>query len=207
VILINLLPHRELARKRARDSYYWLLVLAVIIGALIAAGVYLIYQQEIGEQQSRNDYLTSQNTLLNNKIKDVTGLQGEIIALEAREQAVENLQINRNLPVHLFNNIVQLLPPGMYLNSIKQDGQNISFTGVAQSQERVSELLRNISSSNNQWLTQPDLIEIHSDQLALSPRDQRRVYDFTVRVMLGRVSQAASAQQTASQKKTSKGGA
>lgn len=204
MILINLLPHRELARKRARDSYHWLLVLAVIIGIVIAIGVYLIYQMEIESQQSRNDFLNMENGQLNNKIKDVTGLQGEIAALEAREQAVETLQINRNLPVHLFDDTVRLLPDGMYLNGIKQEGRNILFTGVAQSQERVSELLRNLSSGKSQWLTKPELIEIKSDQLALNPRDQRRVYDFTVRVMLERAGQAV---QVMNKKKTNKGGA
>jgi type IV pilus assembly protein PilN len=185
VILINLLPHRESARKRAKDTYNVLLVLAAILGALIAVGIYLAYQVEIESQQSRNAFLSAENKRLDNEIKDVATLQSEIAALRARQHAVESLQVNRNLPVYLLNETVRMLPDGMYLSSIKQEDQNVLFTGVAQSQERVSELLRNLSFKDNVWLTKPELIEIKADQLALSPRDQRRVYDFTVRAVLG----------------------
>jgi type IV pilus assembly protein PilN len=186
VILINLLPHRELARKRARDAYNVMLALAAVVGVLIAGLIYLGYQVAIENQQSRNAFLTTENARLDNQIKEVAELQGEISALKARQQAVESLQTNRNLPVHLLNDMVRVLPEGIYLNSVKQDGENILFTGVAQSQERVSELLRNLSSDSNEWLTKPELIEIKADQLALSQRDQRRVYNFTVRAMLAR---------------------
>jgi type IV pilus assembly protein PilN len=186
VILINLLPHRELARKRAKDAYNVMLVLAAAAGALIAGGIYLGYQVAIDGQQSRNMFLINENARLDNEIKDVADLQSQIAALKTRQQAVESLQANRNLPVHLLNGTVRMLPDGMYLSGIKQEGKNILFMGVAQSQERVSELLRNLSSKNNEWLTKPELIEIKSDQLALSSRDQRRVYSFTVRVILAR---------------------
>lgn len=186
MILINLLPHRELARKRARDAYNVMLALAAVVGVLIAGLIYLGYQVAIENQQSRNAFLTTENARLDNQIKEVAELQGEISALKARQQAVESLQTNRNLPVHLLNDMVRVLPEGIYLNSVKQDGENILFTGVAQSQERVSELLRNLSSDSNEWLTKPELIEIKADQLALSQRDQRRVYNFTVRAMLAR---------------------
>lgn len=195
MILINLLPHRELARRRARDAYNVMLGLAAVIGLVIAGVIYLGYQAAIENQQSRNTFLSTENAHLDNEIKEITGLEDEIAALKARQRAVESLQSNRNLPVHLFNDTMLMLPDGLYLNSMKQDGQDILFTGVAQSQERVSELLRNLSSKNARWLSKPELIEIKADQLTLTPRDQRRVYDFTVRAMLGRSSEAASAQQ------------
>ena len=197
MILINLLPHRELARKRAKEKYNVLLVVAAAIGALIAGGVYLGYQVAINGQQSRNAFLSAENARLDNQIKDVAELQTEIAALKVRQQAVESLQTNRNLPVHLLNDTVRLLPDGVYLNSVKQEGQDVLFTGVAQSQERVSELLRNFSSGNSEWLIKPELVEIKADQLALNPQDQRRVYDFTVRAMLAQASGAASTQQGA----------
>jgi len=196
VILINLLPHRELARKRARDAYNVMLVLAAAAGALIAGGIYLGYQVAIDSQQSRNTFLIKENARLDNEIKEVADLQSQIAVLKARQQAVESLQANRNLPVHLLNGAVRMLPDGMYLTNIKQEGKNILLTGVAQSQERVSELLRNLSSKNSEWLTKPELIEIKSDQLALSSRDQRRVYNFTVRVMLVRLGETPSTRQT-----------
>jgi len=195
VILINLLPHRDAARKRARDVYNVMLVLAVVAGALIAGCIYLGYQIAIENQQSRNAFLAAENARLDNEIKDIAQLQSEIAALKARQQAVESLQTNRNLPVHLFNDTVRMLPEGMYLIGLKQEGQNVLFTGVAQSQERVSELLRNLSSGSSAWLIKPELVEIKANQLALSQRDQRRVYDFTVRAMLAPASQPASAQQ------------
>jgi type IV pilus assembly protein PilN len=204
VILINLLPHRELARKRAKDAYNIMLALAAVAGALVAGVIYMGYQVAIDQQQSRNAFLTAENARLDTEIKDVANLQNEITALKERQQAVESLQTNRNLPVYLLNDTVRLLPEGMYLNGIKQDGQNIQLTGVAQSQERVSELLRNLSSDKSQWLGNPQLIEIKADQLALSSRDQRRVYDFTVRVTLGQPDAAASAPQAAAK---AKGGA
>ena len=196
MILINLLPHRELARKRARDAYNVMLVLAAVAGALIAGGIYLGYQVAIDAQQSRNAFLNKENARLDNEIKDVADLQSQIAALKARQQAVESLQANRNLPVHLLNGAVRMLPDGVYLTDIKQEGKNILFTGVAQSQERVSELLRNLSSKNSEWLTKPELIEIKADQLALSSRDQRRVYNFTVRVMLVQLGETPSTRQT-----------
>jgi type IV pilus assembly protein PilN len=197
VILINLLPHRELARQRAKDAYNVMLGLAAVLGLIIAGAIYLGYQAAIDRQQSRNAFLAAEDARLDNEIKEITGLRGEIAALEARQQAVESLQANRNLPVHLFNDTMRMLPDGLYLNSLKQEGPNILFTGVAQSQERVSELLRNLSSNDIEWLAKPELIEIKSDQLTLTPHEQRRVYNFTVRAILGRASEAASAQQAA----------
>ena len=195
MILINLLPHRELARKRAKAAYNAMLGLAAAAGAVIAGGIYLGYQTAIERQQSRNAFLTAKNAHLDSEIKDVSDLKNEIAALKARQKAVESLQTNRNLPVYLFNDTVRMLPDGMYLNSIKQEGSNILFAGVTQSQERVSELLRNLSADRSQWLTKPELIEIKADQLTLSPRDQRRVYNFTVRMTLAQQSNDAASDQ------------
>jgi len=200
VILINLLPHRELARKRAKDAYNVMLVLAAVAGVLLAGAIYMGYRTAIDLQQSRNIFLAAKNKDLDKEIKDVADLQSEITSLKARQQAVESLQTNRNLPVYLLNDMVRLLPDGMYLNGIKQEDASVLLTGVAQSQGRVSELLRNLSSGNSQWISQPDLIEIKADQVALSARDQRSVYSFAVRVRLGRPDEAASARAAAKTK-------
>ncbi|MDR2127478.1 MAG: PilN domain-containing protein [Burkholderiaceae bacterium] len=197
MILINLLPHREAARHRARQAFNVLLVLAMAVGAVMAGVVYLGYQQQISTQQSRNDLLTSENKKLDEQIKEIAGLQSEIAALKARQQAVEELQSNRNLPVHLMNDAVRQLPEGIFLNGIRQEGRNVLFTGVAQSSERVSELLRNLSR-RSEWLKNPELIEIVASDMEISPRDRRRVYNFTVRVQLQQASdvQAAKDAQT-----------
>jgi type IV pilus assembly protein PilN len=197
VILINLLPHREWARKRAQNVYNTLLMLAALAGVLGAGGIYSGYQLAIENQESRNAFLVAENAGLDQEIKEVTELQNQITALKMRLQAVESLQIHRNLPVHLLNETARMLPEGMYLNGLKQDGQNILFSGVAQSQECVSALLRNLASSADGWLSKPELVEIKVDELAFGPRNQRRVYDFTVRAMLGRPSETTSAQPAA----------
>jgi type IV pilus assembly protein PilN len=197
VILINLLPHREIARQRARQAFNVLLVLAMVVGAVMAGVVYLGYQQQISTQQKRNDFLASENKKLDEQIKEVAGLQSEIAALKARQQAVEDLQSNRNLPVHLMNDAVRQLSDGVFLNGIRQEGRNVLFTGVAQSNERVSQLLSNLSR-RSEWLKNPELIEIVASNMEISPRDRRRVYNFTVRVQLQQASdvQAAKDAQT-----------
>lgn len=191
MILINLLPHREMARKKARQVFNTSLGLSALAGLAIAGGIYLWYQHQISEQQDRNTFITSEITKLDSEIKEVANLQNEIAALKARQEAVENLQADRNLPVHLMNEAVKQLPDGIYLKGIKQDNQNVLFTGVAQSNERVSELLRNLER-NSDWVTKPELIEIVAANMALTPREQRRVYNFTVRVQLQRASAPAS---------------
>ena len=191
MILINLLPHREMARKKARQVFNTSLGLSALAGLAIAGGIYLWYQHQISEQQDRNAFITSEITKLDSEIKEVANLQDEIAALKARQEAVENLQADRNLPVHLMNEAVKQLPDGIYLKGIKQDNQNVLFTGVAQSNERVSELLRNLER-NSDWVTKPELIEIVAANMALTPREQRRVYNFTVRVQLQRASAPAS---------------
>jgi len=197
VILINLLPHREAARKRRRESFYAALGAAAIVGALMSTAAYLWYQGQISDQQNNNMLLQNENKRLDAQIKDIAALQSEIAALRARQQAVEDLQADRNLPVHLVNELVKQLPSGVYINTLKQENQTITLQGVAQSNERVSELLRNLSV-NSAWLSKPDLVEIVADQLKLSPREQRRVSNFTIRAGLVRATDAQKAAAGAS---------
>ena len=187
MILINLLPHREAARKSRLERFYATLGLAALIGVLIAVAIYTWYVAQIDAQKGKNAFLTVEIKKLDNQIKDIATLQAEITALRARQNAVEDLQGNRNLPVELLSELVRQLPDGVYINSMKQDNQNILITGVAQSNERVSELLRNISN-NSQTLTKPDLVEITATTVSLTARDQRRVSNFSMRVGLKRAS-------------------
>jgi type IV pilus assembly protein PilN len=192
VILINLLPHREAARKRRRDAFYVTLGSAALLGGVLAGAVYLWYQAQISTQQGKNTFLQGENKRLDTQIKDIATLQAEIASLRARQQAVENLQADRNLPVHLLNELVKQLPDGVYIASMRQENQNVTLQGVAQSNERVSELLRNLAN-NSPWLTRPELVEIVASNVALTQRDQRRVANFTMRVGLRRPTDAASA--------------
>ncbi|MEJ8837936.1 PilN domain-containing protein [Ramlibacter sp. AN1133] len=192
MILINLLPHREAARKRRREVFYAGLGASAVAGAVIAGGVFLWYAAQIGNQQNRNRMLTTEITKLDAQIKDIASLQEEIAALRARQQAVEDLQADRNMPVHLLNEISRLLPDGVYLTGMKQVNDNVSLTGVAQSNERVSELLRNLGSGST-WIARPELVEIVAGNVNLAPKDARRVSNFRMTVKLLRASEAQKA--------------
>ena len=185
MILINLLPHREAARKRRRETFFATLGLAALVGALICVALYSWYVAQIDSQRARNTFLQSEITRLDGQIKEIAALQAEITALKARQTAVEDLQGNRNLPVYLLNEMVKQLPDGVYINSLKQENQIVLLTGVAQSNERVSELLRNFAN-NSAWLSKPELVEITAGTVALTARDQRRVSNFSMRVEIKR---------------------
>jgi type IV pilus assembly protein PilN len=192
VILINLLPHREAARKRRKDVFNVSLGIAALMGGLLAGAIYLGYQSQISSQQGKNQFLRTEITKLDGQIKDIAGLEAEIAALLARQQAVENLQADRNLPVHLLTELVNQLPDGVFIASMRQDNQIVTLQGTAQSNERVSELLRNLAN-NTPWFAKPELVEIVAGSVALSPREQKRVSNFTVRVRLVRASEAEKA--------------
>jgi type IV pilus assembly protein PilN len=191
VILINLLPHREAARKRKRDIFFATLGVSALMGGVIAGGIFLWYAAQISNQQSKNVVLQTEIKRLEGQIKDIATLQEEIAALRARQQAVEDLQADRNLPVHLLNELVRQLPDGVYLTSLKQENQVVSIQGMAQSNERVSELLRNLSN-NSPWLTKPELVEIVAATVPLG-KEQRRVANFQMKVKLLRSSEAQKA--------------
>jgi type IV pilus assembly protein PilN len=196
VILINLLPHREAARKQKREFFFATLGIAALLGGLIGGGIYSWYQAQISGQKDKNTLLRTEIVKLEGQIKDIATLQQEIAALRARQGAVEELQGNRNMPVYLLTELVKQLPDGVYLTSMRQDNQSVLITGVAQSNERVSELLRNLANNSN-ILYRPELVEITASTVALTARDQRRVSNFSMRVSLKRVSDQASAPASA----------
>jgi len=196
VILINLLPHREAARKRRREVFFMTLGLAALAGVLICSVAYSWYLTQIDSQRSRNIFLQSEITRLDEQIKDIATLQAEINSLKARQTAVEDLQGNRNLPVYLLSELARQLPDGVYVNSLKQENQLILLTGIAQSNERVSELLRNVSN-NSAWLSKPELVEITAGTVTLNTRDQRRVSNFSMRMEIKRASDQKDAASSA----------
>ena len=184
-IRINLLPHREMRRERRKKDYVGLLAFVGIGAAAAAVVVALGIDQRIDAQRARNDFIRAENAKLDEQIKEISGLQAQLNGLKARQAGVESLQADRNLPVHLLDEMVRQLPDGVYLKTLKQDGLSITLTGVAQSQERVSELLRNFSG-NSPWLTQPQLVEIVAGNVNLTSREQRRAFEFSMRVTLTR---------------------
>lgn len=185
MIQINLLPHREAARKKRRELFFVQLGLAVAAGAVVALLVFAWYQARLEAQERRNALLKSEIQVLDEQIKEIATLQTELNGLKARQAGVESLQGDRNLPVHLLDEMVKQLPEGVFLKSLKQENMDITLTGVAQSQERVSELLRNLSGGSP-WLTQPQLVEIVAGNVAVGPKEQRRAFNFSMRVTLTR---------------------
>jgi type IV pilus assembly protein PilN len=192
MILINLLPHREAARKRRRDVFMASMGLSALLGGVIAGAIFLWYEAAISVQQSANAFLQEENKKLDGQIKEIAGLEDEIAALRARQQAVEDLQSDRNLPVHLLTELVNQLPDGVFISRMTQLAQTVTINGTAQSNERVSELLRNLAG-NTPWFSKPELVEIVAGTLVLPSREQKRVSNFVIRVGLVRASEAEKA--------------
>ncbi|ATH11898.1 PilN domain-containing protein [Delftia acidovorans] len=195
MILINLLPHREATRKRRKEAFQATMVLSALIGLLIIGAVYWWYQMMIEAQQAKNTMLRAEITVLESQIKEIAGLEDEITALRARQKAVEDLQSDRNLPVHMLNELVAQLPDGVYITSIRQEGLSVTMQGTAQSNERVSEMLRNLSEGTP-WISKPDLVEIVARTVNVTPKDQRRAAAFNLRFQLTRASVAEKSLST-----------
>ncbi|MCX8521531.1 MAG: PilN domain-containing protein [Rhodoferax sp.] len=194
MILINLLPHREVARKRRRDMFHVSLGLSALIGVLLAGAVYWWFESEISAQQTANQMFKTEISKLEEQIKEIAQLEEEIAALKARQQAVEDLQSDRNLPVHLLSELVNELPDGSFISKMTQVDQSVTLAGTAQSNERVSELLHNLGNKTP-WFTKPELIEIVAGNITLPSKEQKRVSNFVIRVRLLRSSEAAKAAQ------------
>ena len=185
MILINLLPHREEKRKRKKIAFFAGLAVAAAAGLGIVGGWYVVVEQLKSAQQERNQFLATEIAKLEREIKDIAALKAEIASLTARQKAVEDLQIDRNLPVHILNELVRQTPEGMYFTSVKQDNQLLSVTGIAQTQERISEFLRN-TAYNSEWLVTPELIESKATTVTGANREQKRLFDFSVRLTVKR---------------------
>ena len=185
MILINLLPHREARRLARRRNFFLGVALSAVAGlGLVAAGLSGLTQLT-SVQEGRNAYLQAEILRLDGQIKDIASLRAEIDALKARLQSIEDLQTDRNVPVHLLNEVAQMSPEGLQLKSLVQTGNDVLLTGVAQSNERVSELLRNVTL-NGAWLERPELIEVKSTLADFSARERGRVYEFSLRLKVRR---------------------
>ena len=158
MIRINLLPHRELKRKARQQQIAALAGLVGFLGLLVVWGVHDMIAEKIEFQNSRNQYLNEQIAILDKEIAEIREIKNQTQELLTRKQIVETLQNSRSEVVHLLDQLVRLLPDGVYLQSIKQEGHNITLVGYAQSNAWVSTLMRNLESSP--WLESPLLIEI-----------------------------------------------
>jgi type IV pilus assembly protein PilN len=184
MIRINLLPHREAKRKQKQSAFFALMALGGIAGVAVVLLVGAYNASRISIQNERNLVLKGANAELDKKIGAIKTLKEEIEALKARQQAVEDLQGDRNQPVYLLDELVKQTPQGVYLKGFRQEGQKVTLTGYAQSQERVAELLRNLSG-NSPWLERPDLTEVRAATLAQS-KTGRKVVEFTLAVAIKR---------------------
>jgi type IV pilus assembly protein PilN len=193
MIKINLLPHREAKRKQKKAAFIAMLAFGGIVGAVIVVLVGGYNASRISIQNERNEVIRAENLVLDKQIAEIATLKQEIEALKARQQAVEDLQSDRNQPVYLLDELVKQTPPGVYLKAFKQEGQRVTLLGYAQSQERVAELLRNVAD-NSQWLERPELGEVRAVPLAKSTTGKRVVeFNMVVGIKRPRDKEAAAA--------------
>ena len=173
MIRINLLPHRAEKRRLRKQQFLVFFVLSILLGALIGFGVRAVYVGQIEAQEARNTQLKTEIAKLDREIAEIRRLGEQIDALLARKQVIESLQSVRAETVHLFNELAQRMPEGVYLKSIKQSGKRVTLQGYAQSNARVSHLMRNVEASP--FLELPILIEAKASTV-----DSRRVSEFTL---------------------------
>ncbi|MGV8934208.1 MAG: PilN domain-containing protein [Gallionellaceae bacterium] len=187
MIRINLLPHRAEKRKAQQVQFIALSVISIVIGAVVVGLVHLAIVAQIDNQERRNAYLNKEIAILDKQIDEIKKLREQTKSLLARKNVVENLQSTRSDVVHLMDQMLRILPDGVYLKSLKQNGNKISIIGNAQSNARVSTLMRSISDSP--WLANPTLIEIH----AITSKDGR-VSEFSLTFDLVKQASDKSAQ-------------
>ena len=176
---INLLPHREERRSRARQHFYVVAGGTAIVGALVVVAMHGYYAARIDTQFERNRFLKSEIAKLDKEIAEINKLKDEIQALLARKQVIETLQTDRAQTVHLLDELVRQMPEGVYLRSVLQRGMNVNLVGYSQSNARVSTLMRNIESSP--YVTNPGLVEIKATTVA-----KRRLSEFNLNFQLKR---------------------
>lgn len=158
MIRINLLPHRELKRKIRRQQIILLAAITGLLGVAIVWVGHIVITDKIEYQNNRNQYMSQQIALLDKQIEEIKQIKSKTQVLLVRKGIVETLQGSRAEVVHLLDQLARLLPDGVHLHSVKQEGRNINLVGYAQSNAWVSRLMRNLESS--QWLQSPSLIEI-----------------------------------------------
>lgn len=179
MIRVNLLPYREEARKARKQQFLVLCGVSAALACAVVFAVQSITSGQIAAQEESNEFLKSEIKKLDKEIEHISGLKAQVDALKSRKQVIESLQIDRGETVYLLSELVSLVPEGVFLKTLKQDGNKVSLTGIAQSNARVSSLMTNIDASR--WMEQPQLIETRSATV-----DKRRVHDFSMTFLLTR---------------------
>jgi type IV pilus assembly protein PilN len=160
MIRVNLLPHREMRRRRQQKEFLFTLAGVVVVGVGIWLIVHTSLMNTYEDQIGRNQYLESEITKLDKEIEDIKKLKEMTSQLLSRKKVVETLQSNRSDVVHLLDELARQLPEGIYLKTIKQQGPRVTINGFTQSQARVSTLMRNLEASPH--LENANLVEIKS---------------------------------------------
>lgn len=179
---INLLPHREQKRKKIHQAFYAKLGVAAMTGAASVVAVVLLIEVAIEHQNNINQVIATENRKLDQQVKEVASLKQEIDALKARQHAVENLQNDRNQSIYLMDDLARQVPEGIYLYALSQAEKTVTLNGFAQSNEHVSEFMRNIEN-NAKWTENPQLQEIRS-AFRQRTNNANHVFDFTMTIVL-----------------------
>jgi type IV pilus assembly protein PilN len=179
MIRINLLPHREEKRRARRQQFYTLFAVAGLLAGLLVFAVFSVIAGYVDSQESKNEFLRSEIAVLNKQIDQIKRLKEQSQALLARKQVIESLQRDRAEATRLLSELARQMPEGVYLRSIRQEGLRVNLGGYAQSNARVSTLMRNLDASP--WLEKPQLVEIKAVTV-----DKRRLNEFNMNVMIRR---------------------
>jgi len=188
-IRINLLPHREQKRAARQRQFIGFAIALAVLGLGVVGLVHVVLVQRIDDQKDRNKLLQTEIAKLDAQIKEIDKLREQTAALLSRKQVVETLQSNRTEAVHLLDQMVRQLPDGIYLKSLKQQGAKVTIVGFAQSNARVSTLMRNIEASP--WLQQPELVEIKAASAPNAAKDAPRINEFILNFQMKRAAPAA----------------
>jgi type IV pilus assembly protein PilN len=182
MIRVNLLPHREEKRQRRQKQFGVLAGIAVAISLLVAGSVYFFLDQQVSQQQANVNYMKGEIAKLDKEIEEIRKIREETASLLAKKQVVEGLQSNRSEPVQLLDQLLRQLPEGVYLKQVKQAGAKVSVMGYAQSNARVSTLMRNLGASP--YLENPELVEIKAVPAPGNPSN--RVNEFNMNISIKR---------------------
>jgi type IV pilus assembly protein PilN len=182
MIRVNLLPHREEKRKRRQQQFGVLAGIAAVAGLLVAAAVWVFLDQQVSQQQAQVAYMKAEIDKLDKQIEEIRKIREETASLLAKKQVVEGLQSNRSEPVQLLDQLLRQLPEGVYLKSIKQTGAKVNISGYAQSNARVSTLMRNLGASP--YLENPELVEIKA--VPSPDKTGNRINEFNMNISIKR---------------------
>lgn len=182
MIRVNLLPHREEKRKRRQQQFLGIAVFSIILGLVVAGAVWFFLEQQVEQQRANVAYMKTEIGKLDKQIEEIRKIREETASLLAKKQVVEGLQSNRSEPVQLLDQLLRQLPEGIYLKQVKQTGVKVNVVGYAQSNARVSTLMRNLGASP--YLENPELIEIKAVLLDNNPN--KRVNEFSMNISVKR---------------------